>query len=100
MAMFTYPSQSVRFGTPNGAAKLPEWKAWSNEDNGAKTMNPNDSSAPGSTELKLFMTQLEHTQENLIRETETSKDEIVQKFTRLVAKRTLVKLNCEAPTND
>jgi len=94
-AMLTYQAQFVYLGTPNGAAKLPEWKVWSNEENGVKTMNLDASSEPGSAELKLFMTKREYIQEDLIREMEESNDKIVQKFTKMIAKRTLVKLECE-----
>ena len=94
-AMLTYQAQFAYLGTPNGAAKLPEWKVWSNEENGVKTMNLDASSEPGSAELKLFMTKREYIQEDLIREMEESNDEIVQKFTKMIAKRKLVKLECE-----
>jgi carboxylesterase type B len=94
-AMSTYQAQFAHLGTPNGEAKLPEWKAWSNEENGVKTMNLDASSEPGSAELKLFMTKREYKQEDLIREMEESNDEIVQKFTKMIAKWKLVKLECE-----
>jgi len=94
-AMLTYQAQFAYLGSPNGAAKLPEWKVWSNEENGVKTMNLDASSEPGSAELKLFMTKREYIQEDLIREMEESNDEIVQKFTKMIAKWKLVKLECE-----
>jgi hypothetical protein len=58
-------------------------------------MNLDASSEPGSAELKLFMTKSEYKQEDLIREMEESNDEIVQKFTKMIAKWKLVKLECE-----
>ncbi len=93
-AMLTYQAQFVYLGTPNGAADFPEWKVWSNEKNGVKAMNLDASSEPGSAELKLFMTQREYKQADLIRELEDSGDEIAQKFSRMVAKRFFEKLEC------
>jgi para-nitrobenzyl esterase len=94
-AMLTYQAQFAYLGTPNGEAELPEWKAWSNEENGVKAMNLDASSEPGSAELKLYMTKREYIQADLIREMEESNDEIAQKFTKMIAKWKLVKLECE-----
>ncbi|MCP4756520.1 MAG: carboxylesterase family protein [Proteobacteria bacterium] len=94
-AMMTYQAQFAHLGTPNGKADLPEWKVWSNEKNGVKTMNLDASSEPGSAELKLFMTQREYKQADLIRELDESGDEIARKYSRLVAKRYFKILECE-----
>lgn len=94
-AMMTYQAQFAHSGTPNGMASLPEWKVWSNEEDGVKTMNLDASSEPGSAELKVFMTKREYIQADLIRELEESNDKIAQKFTKMIAKRAMAVLECE-----
>ncbi len=94
-AMMTYQAQFAHSGSPNGMASLPEWKVWSNEKDGVKTMNLDTSSEPGSAELKVFMTKREYIQADLIRELEESNDKIAQKFTKTIAKRALAVLECD-----
>jgi para-nitrobenzyl esterase len=94
-AMLTYQAQFMHLGTPNGGAKLPRWKVWSNEKDGVKAMNLDASSEPGSVELKLFMTKREYIQANLIREIAELKDKTAQEWSRKVAGRALTILECE-----
>jgi para-nitrobenzyl esterase len=94
-AMMTYQAQFAYSGNPNGKADLPKWEVWSNDETGVKTMNLDTSSEPGSAQLNLYMTKREYIQAKLIQEMDDSNDPIAQKFTKMIAKHKLVKLECE-----
>ncbi|MBW2086451.1 MAG: carboxylesterase family protein [Deltaproteobacteria bacterium] len=79
-AMRTYYAQFLHTGNPNGKAKIPDWKPWSNEKDGVKTLNLDASSEPGSSELKVFMTKREYVFKDILQEIEDMTDETAKKF--------------------
>ena len=94
-AMLTYLAQFLHNGTPNGKAQLPKWEAWSNDPDGVKTMNLDTSSEPGSSELRVFMTQREYIREDLVKELEDANDEIAYKWVKILTPSSFGKKECK-----
>jgi len=87
-AMRTYYAQFLHTGSPNGKANIPEWKPWSNEKDGVKTLNLDASSEPGSADLNIFMTKREYVLKDLNREVDEITDTTTKEFIRrIISKR-------------
>ncbi len=93
-AMRTYYAQFLHSGSPNGKAKIPEWKPWSNEKDGVKTLNLDASSEPGSSELKVFMTKREYVSKELLQEIENMTHETAKEYSLKIAKGWTKSLPC------
>jgi carboxylesterase type B len=93
-AMRTYYAQFLHSGNPNGKAKIPEWKSWSNEKDGVKTLNLDASSEPGSSELKVFMTKREYVSKELLQEIENMTHETAKEYSLKIAKGWTKSLPC------
>jgi para-nitrobenzyl esterase len=78
--MRTYYAQFLHTGNPNGKARIPVWEPWSNKKDGAKIMNLDASSEPGSAELKVFMDKKEFIYQDVRQEIENMGDETAKKF--------------------
>lgn len=100
-AMRTYYAQFLHTGNPNGkAADLPEWKIWSNEKDGLKTLNLDASSEPGSADLNVYMTKREYRLNDLHKEIDELTDQTTQSYIKGVAtKRRWVEPLCTKTTD-